>query len=105
MSKLIVFVSTVLAACASTAPQSTTNHTLPSVDRMGKRLDVVGEGQDIVLRLCTDRDGKVTSAEVERGSPLGTFDKAVTNDVMAWTFEPTTAPSCRKVTVRYRSEA
>jgi hypothetical protein len=99
MSKLLI-ASLFLVACAP-APQASTAHTLPSVERIGNRMDLVPDGQKILLHLCTDVEGRVTSVDVEHGSPLNTFDTAVKSDVLAWQFEPQSAPSCRKMTIVY----
>ena len=104
---MIVCLSSVLVACVSATPVQPVayNHSLPSVDRLGKRTELLGLEPKIYLRLCTDRDGKVASVEIEHSSELGTFDQAVRNDVADWQFEPTAAPSCRKVVVRYNPQA
>ena len=111
MSKLLlVSLSSVLVACVSSAtPQAAQpisyNRSLPSVDRLGKRTELLGLEPKIYLRLCTDRDGKVASVEIEHSSELGTFDQAVVTDVASWQFEPAAAPSCRKLVVRYNPQA
>jgi TonB family protein len=107
MSKLmLVSLSSALVACMSaTPPQTAYNHSLPSVDRLGKRTELLGAEPKIFLRLCTDTSGKVASVDIEHSSELGTFDRAVLNDVAQWQFEPQAAPSCRKVVVRYNPQA
>jgi TonB family protein len=111
MSKLMmVSLSSLLVACVSSgAPKTSTqpvayDRSLPSVDRLGKRIDLLGADPKINLRLCTDRDGRVASVNIENSSELGTFDQAVLHDVANWQFEPTTAPECRKLTVRYNPQ-
>ena len=112
MSKLIlVSLSSLLVACVSSgAPQTSTHpvvydRSLPSVDRLGKRTELLGVEPKIYLRMCTDRDGKVSSVDIEHSSELGTFDRAVLNDVANWRFDPQAAPSCRKIVVRYNPQA
>src|SRR4051812_3551144 len=108
MSKLmLVSFSSVLVACMSSAvpPQTAYTHSLPSVDRLGKRTAPLGLEPKIYLRLCTDTVGKVASVEIEHSSELGTFDQAVLTDVAQWQFEPQAAPSCRKIVVRYNPQA
>lgn len=124
MSKLMmVSLSSLVVACMSSAPKTSSqpvaspkgtgspgsslayDRSLPSVDRLGKRIDLLGLDPKINLRLCTDRDGRVASVNVEHSSELGTFDAAVLRDVGSWQFEPTAAPECRKLTVRYSPQA
>ena len=112
MSKLMMMVSlsSVLVACVSSAtPQAAQpisyNRSLPSVDRLGKRTELLGLAPRIYLHLCTDRDGKVASVEIEHSSALGTFDQAVKTDVARWQFEPAAAPSCRNLVVQYNPQA
>lgn len=111
MSKLMmVSLALSLFACVSgAAPHSSQpvsyNRTLPSVDRLGMRTALLGLEPKIFLRLCTDRNGRVASVDIEHSSELGTFDQAVLNDVANWDFAPQAAPSCRKITVRYNPQA
>jgi TonB family protein len=107
MSKLMMIsLSLSLAACMSSATsRPNLDHTLPSVDRLGMRTELLGADPKIFLRLCTDRDGKVASVDIEHSSELGTFDQAVLNDVAQWQFAPQAAPSCQKIVVRYNPQA
>ena len=116
MSKLMmVSLSSVLGACVASGAPATHpvapvapiayDRSLPSVDRLGKRTELLGLEPKISLRLCTDRDGRVASVTIEHSSEPGTFDRAVLNDVAKWQFAPTAAPECRKLVVRYNPQA
>jgi TonB family protein len=80
---------------------------LPSADRMSRVIDArLGAEASVDVRFCVTPAGRITSAELQRGSTLAAFDAAVMTDVRDWQFAaqpgPDTLKTCEIATIVYR---
>jgi TonB family protein len=97
---------TVAAADPARAFPAVTEPSLPSADRMARRIrNELGGVASADVRLCVAPDGRVSDVKLIRGSSDGDFDDAVVHDVANWQFSGSRGErlkNCERATITYR---
>lgn len=80
---------------------------LPTADRIAPRIHtVLGDTATAAVKLCVAPSGKVSSVELEQGSSMDAFDRAMMTDIAAWQFAELPGPdrvkTCERFTISYR---
>lgn len=80
---------------------------LPSADRIARRIYAqLGDQASVEVHYCVSPAGKLTDAELVRGSSLRAFDDAVMADLRSWHFDvqpgPESVQTCDRATILYR---
>ncbi|NVB85521.1 MAG: TonB family protein [Kofleriaceae bacterium] len=80
---------------------------LPSADRISRTIYAeLGDVASVEVHYCVSPAGKLTDAELVRGSSLPAFDDAVMTDLRSWHFDvqpgPESLQTCDRATIVYR---